>query len=110
MTDLALVVLLGLLGASAWGLVVFYATNAGEHSFDLSYRANPDGTERLASSVVRQVTFQLRNSADVSAVLGDRVKLVNNWWSKCIISLPSSLVLISQVLGIRTSQAQYAPM
>lgn len=64
-TDIS-VILLGILGASAWGLVVFYATNA----------------ERLASSVVRQVTFQLRNSADVAGALGDHVKLETNWWSE----------------------------
>lgn len=37
--------------------------------------------ERLASSVVRQVTFQLRNSADLSEALGEHVKLETNWWS-----------------------------
>lgn len=38
--------------------------------------------ERLASSVVRQVTFQLRNSADLSEALGEHVKLETNWWSE----------------------------
>jgi cytochrome c oxidase assembly factor 1 len=41
-----------------------------------------DDTERLASSVVRQVTFQLRNSADLSEALGEHVKLETNWWSE----------------------------
>jgi cytochrome c oxidase assembly factor 1 len=41
-----------------------------------------NGTERLASSVVRQVTFQLRNSADLSEALGEHVKLETNWWSE----------------------------
>jgi cytochrome c oxidase assembly factor 1 len=43
-----------------------------------------DNTERLASSVVRQVTFQLRNSADLSEALGEHVKLETNWWSESI--------------------------
>ena len=43
-----------------------------------------DVSERLASSVVRQVTFQLRNSADLSEALGEHVKLETNWWSKYI--------------------------
>ncbi|EIW66621.1 hypothetical protein TREMEDRAFT_74761 [Tremella mesenterica DSM 1558] len=37
-------------------------------------------TERLASSVLRQVTFQLRNSAQVASVLGENVRLADNWW------------------------------
>jgi hypothetical protein len=41
-----------------------------------------NGTERLASSVVRQVTFQLRNSAELSEALGEHVKLETNWWSE----------------------------
>ncbi|ODN76735.1 hypothetical protein L202_05354 [Cryptococcus amylolentus CBS 6039] len=58
------VVALGLLGLG-WGLFILHATN----------------TERLSSSVLRQVTFQMRNSPDVMSVLGDNVKLVEEWWA-----------------------------
>ncbi|WRT65631.1 uncharacterized protein IL334_002576 [Kwoniella shivajii] len=58
------VLALGLLGLG-WGLFLLHATNA----------------ERLASSVLRQVTFQLRNSKEVIAVLGEHVRLVENWWA-----------------------------
>ncbi|WVQ83601.1 hypothetical protein IAT38_005742 [Cryptococcus sp. DSM 104549] len=55
---------LGLLGLG-WGIFVLQATNA----------------ERLASSVTKQVSFQLRNSHEVVAMLGENVTLVDNWWS-----------------------------
>ncbi|WVO13263.1 hypothetical protein L204_100876 [Cryptococcus depauperatus] len=55
---------LGLLGLG-WGLFILHATNS----------------ERLASSVLRQVTFQLRNSKEVIAVLGENVRLVDDWWT-----------------------------
>ncbi|WVW80070.1 hypothetical protein I302_102043 [Kwoniella bestiolae CBS 10118] len=61
---LPFVIALGLLGLG-WGAFLLHATNA----------------ERLASSVLRQVTFQLRNSKEVIAVLGENVRLVENWWA-----------------------------
>lgn len=39
--------------------------------------------ERLASSVLRQVQFQLRNSKEVMQVLGENVKMAPEWWSEC---------------------------
>ncbi|KAK8861508.1 hypothetical protein IAR55_002329 [Kwoniella newhampshirensis] len=59
-----LVVGLGLLGLG-WGLFLLHATNS----------------ERLASSVLRQVTFQLRNSPQVIGILGENVRLQENWWA-----------------------------
>jgi cytochrome c oxidase assembly factor 1 len=41
--------------------------------------ANID-TERLASSVMRSVTFQLRHHTEVAKLLGDNVKLETPWW------------------------------
>ncbi|KAK4687627.1 cytochrome c oxidase assembly factor 1, partial [Tremellales sp. Uapishka_1] len=55
---------LATLGLGAWGLFLLHATNS----------------ERTASSVMRQVTFQLRNSSEVAAVLGENVRLADNWW------------------------------
>ncbi|OCF32283.1 hypothetical protein I317_07133 [Kwoniella heveanensis CBS 569] len=55
---------LGVLGLG-WGLFLLHATNQ----------------ERLSSSVLRQVTFQLRNSKEVIAVLGEHIKLQENWWA-----------------------------
>lgn len=52
------------LGLGAWGAFLLHATNA----------------ERLSSSVLRQVTYSLRNSDDVRQVLGDRVHYAPNWW------------------------------
>ncbi|KAK1927482.1 cytochrome oxidase complex assembly protein 1-domain-containing protein [Papiliotrema laurentii] len=49
---------------AAWGLFLLYATNA----------------ERLASSVMRSLQFHLRNSLEVRAVLGSRVKLEEPWY------------------------------
>ncbi|KAI9632559.1 cytochrome oxidase complex assembly protein 1-domain-containing protein [Dioszegia hungarica] len=54
---------LGLLGMGVWGAFILQATNA----------------ERLASSVLRQVNFQLRNSNDVRELLGDGIRLEPNW-------------------------------
>lgn len=73
---------LAALGLSAWGAFILYATNAGA-SCALSSISIPDGiTERLASSVLRSVTFQLRNSAEVAGLLGKNVKLEDPWWSE----------------------------
>ncbi|KAL0252386.1 hypothetical protein I308_101777 [Cryptococcus tetragattii IND107] len=58
------VIALGLLGLG-WGLFVLHATNS----------------ERLSSSVLRQATFQLRNSKEVIALLGENVRLVDEWWA-----------------------------
>ncbi len=55
---------LGLVGLGAWGLFILYATN----------------NERYSSSVVRQVSFQLRNSPEVAALLGDHVRFSRNYW------------------------------
>ncbi|WVF66978.1 hypothetical protein IAT40_001721 [Kwoniella sp. CBS 6097] len=61
---LPFVLALGALGLG-WGLFLLHATNQ----------------ERLSSSVLRQVTFQLRNSKEVIAVLGEHIKLHKNWWA-----------------------------
>ncbi|WVQ94637.1 hypothetical protein IAU59_001717 [Kwoniella sp. CBS 9459] len=61
---LPFVLALGVLGLG-WGLFLLHATNQ----------------ERLSSSVLRQVTFQLRNSKEVIAVLGEHIKLQENWWA-----------------------------
>ncbi|KIR55406.1 hypothetical protein I315_01994 [Cryptococcus gattii Ru294] len=58
------VIALGLLGLG-WGLFLLHATNS----------------ERLSSSVLRQATFQLRNSKEVIALLGENVRLVDEWWA-----------------------------
>ncbi|OXG12110.1 hypothetical protein C366_05834 [Cryptococcus neoformans Tu401-1] len=58
------VIALGLLGLG-WGLFILHATNS----------------ERLSSSVLRQATFQLRNSKEVIALLGENVRLVEEWWA-----------------------------
>ncbi|KAE8539711.1 hypothetical protein D1P53_003647 [Cryptococcus gattii VGV] len=58
------VIALGLLGLG-WGLFILHATNS----------------ERLSSSVLRQATFQLRNSKEVIALLGENVRLVDEWWA-----------------------------
>ncbi|CAD6566435.1 MAG: hypothetical protein TREMPRED_002585 [Tremellales sp. Tagirdzhanova-0007] len=55
---------LATLGLGIWATFILYATNA----------------ERLASSVLRSVTFQLRNSAEVADLLGRNVKLEDPWW------------------------------
>jgi hypothetical protein len=38
--------------------------------------------ERLSSSVLRQVQYQLRNSEDVKALIGDGVRYAENWWGE----------------------------
>lgn len=38
--------------------------------------------ERVASSVVRQLSFQVRNSPQLAEVLGEGVKPKANWWSE----------------------------
>ncbi|TXT10927.1 hypothetical protein VHUM_01678 [Vanrija humicola] len=55
---------LAALGLGAWGLFILHATN----------------NERLSSSVVRQISFQLRNSPEVANLLGDGVKFAPNLW------------------------------
>ncbi|BEI82087.1 hypothetical protein CcaverHIS002_0212470 [Cutaneotrichosporon cavernicola] len=55
---------LGVLGLGGWGLFILYATN----------------NERYSSSVVRQVSFQLRNSPEVAQLLGDHVRFSRNYW------------------------------
>ncbi|KAL7423376.1 cytochrome oxidase assembly protein 1 [Cryptotrichosporon argae] len=57
-------VALAALGLGSWALFVLHATN----------------NERLSSSVLRQVLFQLRNSPDVVALLGGSARLGDNWW------------------------------
>jgi hypothetical protein len=42
----------------------------------------PPFPERLSSSVLRQITYQLRNSDEVKAVLGDRVHYADNAWGE----------------------------
>ncbi|GFZ42646.1 hypothetical protein JCM24511_00363 [Saitozyma sp. JCM 24511] len=60
-----LYILIGAIGLSIGGAFILYATNA----------------ERLASSVLRQVQFQLRNSKEVMQVLGENVKMAPEWWT-----------------------------
>jgi hypothetical protein len=38
--------------------------------------------ERLSSSVLRQITYQLRNSEEIKQLLGDRVHYAENWYGK----------------------------
>lgn len=74
--------LLAVLGLSAAGLFVLNAMNSGTSCFCGRMTPLADPSERLASSVMRQVQFQLRNSKDVAAVLGDGVRLADNWWGE----------------------------
>lgn len=62
--SLPLVALLTALGLSAWGAFIFYATNL----------------ERLSSSVVRQLSINLRATESVKEMLGDDVKPEGKWW------------------------------
>lgn len=64
------------LGIGAWGLFILYATNNGTHTWYSFWLT----IERLSSSVVRQVLFQLRNTSDVADVLGEHVRFAPNWW------------------------------
>lgn len=80
----------GLAGVGAWAAFVLWATNA----------------ERLASSVLRQVTFQLRNSAEVAAALGDNVRLEDSvggfgppWISGSINNMQGRVDLSFRVTG-----------
>ncbi|KAJ9092079.1 hypothetical protein QFC19_008853 [Naganishia cerealis] len=43
-------------------------------------RVEVTNAERLSSSVLRQITYQLRNSEEVKAALGDGVRYSENWW------------------------------
>ncbi|ODN97414.1 hypothetical protein L198_03978 [Cryptococcus wingfieldii CBS 7118] len=74
------VVALGLLGLG-WGLFILHATNTGKSCVFNALPGTNAIAERLSSSVLRQVTFQMRNSPDVMSVLGDNVKLVEEWWA-----------------------------
>lgn len=38
--------------------------------------------ERLSSSVLRQITFQLRNSEEVKRAIGGGVRYADNWWGE----------------------------
>lgn len=38
--------------------------------------------ERLSSSVLRQVQYQLRNSEEVKALVGEGVRYAENWWGE----------------------------
>ncbi|KAI5449340.1 cytochrome oxidase assembly protein 1 [Naganishia albida] len=49
---------------TAWSLFLLHVTNA----------------ERLSSSVLRQVQYQLRNSDEVRALVGSGVRYAENWW------------------------------
>jgi len=42
----------------------------------------PICAERLSSSVLRQITYQLRNSDEIKQLLGDRVHYAKNWYGK----------------------------
>lgn len=53
-----------IVGLSAWGLFLLHATNA----------------ERLASSPLRQITYQLRSSPPVLETLGSPIRYAPNWW------------------------------
>jgi len=61
---LPLIALLTALGLSAWGAFILYATNL----------------ERLSSSVVRQLSSNLKTMASVKEVLGEGVKPEGKWW------------------------------
>ncbi|KAF8498330.1 cytochrome oxidase complex assembly protein 1-domain-containing protein [Gautieria morchelliformis] len=63
-SSLPLIAILGALGLSAWGAFVFYVTNM----------------ERLSSSVVRQLAFNLRSNELVKETLGVDVTLEGKWW------------------------------
>ena len=49
------------------------------------------GSERLASSVMRSLTFQLRNSSDVTGLLGAPIKLSEPWWGEPRFAFPTSI-------------------
>ena len=51
-----------------WSLFLLHVTNA----------------ERLSSSVLRQVTYQLRNSEDVKRAIGGGVRYAENWWGESL--------------------------
>jgi len=63
---LPLYIAMATLGLGAWGLFLLHATNS----------------ERLASSPLRQITYELRNDERVKEVLGDRVRYAQNWWGE----------------------------
>ncbi|KAF8575786.1 DUF1783-domain-containing protein [Ramaria rubella] len=56
--------LLAALGLSAWSAFILYATNM----------------ERLSSSVVRQLSSNLRTTSIVKETLGDNIKFEKKWW------------------------------
>lgn len=51
-------------GLGAWAAFIFYATNL----------------ERASSSVVRQLTSNLREADAVKEILGDNIRLEDKWW------------------------------
>lgn len=61
-TDLAVATIF----ITAWSLFLLHVTNA----------------ERLSSSVLRQVQYQLRNSEDVKGLVGEGVRYAENWWGE----------------------------
>lgn len=56
--------LLATLAITSWSLFLLQVTNA----------------ERLSSSVLRSITYQLRNAEEVRKALGERVRYAENWW------------------------------
>lgn len=59
-----LIAVLTVLGLSAWGGFVLYATNM----------------ERVSSSIMRQLYSELRKMEPVAAVLGEGIQLEPKWW------------------------------
>jgi cytochrome c oxidase assembly factor 1 len=51
---------------TVWSLFLLHVTNA----------------ERLSSSVLRQITYQLRNSEEVKRAIGAGVRYADNWWGE----------------------------
>jgi cytochrome c oxidase assembly factor 1 len=80
---------LATLGLGAWAAFLLHATNAGkQHNLLKSARIHTDRlsllalVERLSSSVLRQITYQLRNSEEIKQLLGDRVHYAENWYGE----------------------------
>ena len=69
-----------------WSLFLLHVTNA----------------ERLSSSVLRQVTYQLRNSEEVKRAIGGGVRYAENWWGEsCVFRL--FFFFVSFRTGVRWS-------
>lgn len=81
---------LATLGLGAWAAFLLHATNAGkQHSLSIKLPAYIlivyfycAVVERLSSSVLRQITYQLRNSEEIKQLLGDRVHYAENWYGE----------------------------